>query len=66
MKDKVAAGLFGIFLGGLGVHKFYLGQPGMGILYILFFWTGIPALVGLIEGILYLTSSSEEFDKKYN
>lgn len=66
MKDKVTAGVLGILLGGLGIHKFYLGQPGMGILYILFCWTSIPTIIGLIEGILYLTSSEEEFNKKYN
>lgn len=66
MKDKVAAGVLGILLGGLGIHKFYLGQPGMGILYILFCWTSIPSIIGLIEGILYLTSSNEDFNRKYN
>lgn len=66
MKSKVAAGLFGIFLGNIGVHKFYLGQVGMGILYLALCWTFIPGLVGLIEGILYLTKSDEEFNAKYN
>ena len=40
-KSKVAAGLLGIFLGGLGIHKFYLGRWGWGIVYLLFFWTYI-------------------------
>lgn len=66
MKSKLAAGLFGILLGGLGVHKFYLGKIGQGIIYILFVWTGIPAIIGLIEGILYLAQSDEEFNAKYN
>ncbi|WHY85705.1 TM2 domain-containing protein [Neobacillus novalis] len=66
MKSKVAAGLFGILLGSLGIHKFYLGKIGMGIVYILFSWTGIPGLIGLIEGILYLTKSDEEWDRLYN
>jgi TM2 domain-containing membrane protein YozV len=52
-------------LGGLGVHKFYLGQIGMGILYILFCWTSIPSIIGLIEGIIYLTSTDEQFYTKY-
>ncbi|MCR5508024.1 MAG: TM2 domain-containing protein [Lachnospiraceae bacterium] len=64
IKSKVAAGLLGIFLGGIGVHKFYLGQIGMGILYVCFCWTGIPALVGFIEGIIYLTQSDEIFALK--
>lgn len=64
-KDKVVAGILAIMLGGLGLHKFYLGQTGQGILYLCFFWTGIPAILGLIEGILYLTKSDEEFQKRY-
>lgn len=58
-KDKTAAGLLAIFLGGIGIHKFYLGKTAQGIIYLLFFWTFIPAVVGFIEGILYLTKSDE-------
>ncbi|SFM46915.1 zinc-ribbon domain and TM2 domain-containing protein [Methanolobus profundi] len=65
-KDKTAAGLLAIFLGGLGAHKFYLNNSGAGLLYLCFFWTYIPALLGLVEGILFLTMSNEEFDRKYN
>lgn len=65
-KDKVAAGLFAIMLGWMGAHKFYLGDVGMGLLYLLFFWTGIPAIAGFIEGIIYLAESDQEFDYKYN
>jgi len=64
-KSKTTAGLLGIFLGGLGVHKFYLGKTGMGILYLIFCWTYIPALIGFIEGIIYLSSSEEAFYHKY-
>ena len=64
-KSRIAAGLFGILLGGLGIHKFYLGKIGWGILYLALCWTFIPALAGLIEGILYLTMSDQEFAAKY-
>lgn len=64
-KSKLAAGLFAIFLGGIGVHKFYLGRAGQGILYLLFCWTFIPALISLIEGIIYLTMSDQAFAEKY-
>ena len=64
IKSKVAAGLLAILLGGIGVHKFYLGKVGMGILYLCFCWTGIPAVVGLIEGIMYLCSNDENFQLK--
>ena len=39
-------------LGDIGVHKFYSGKIGMGVVYFLFCWTGLPAIIGLIEGIL--------------
>ena len=64
IKSKVAAGVLGIFLGGIGIHKFYMGKIGMGILYLLFCWTGIPAVVGFIEGIIYLCSNDENFHLK--
>lgn len=66
MKNKVAAGIFGIVLGSFGAHKFYLGQIGVGILYLLFCWTAIPGIIGIIEGILYLTKSDEEFNDQFN
>lgn len=64
-KSKTTAGILGILLGGIGAHKFYLRKPGMGILYLLFCWTYVPAFVGLIEGITYLTSNEENFYKKH-
>ena len=66
VKSKVAAGILAIFLGGIGVHKFYMGKIGMGILYLLFCWTGIPACVGFIEGIIYLCSNDENFQLKHH
>ena len=64
-KSKVAAGVLGILLGDFGAHKFYLGQIGIGILYLLFFWTLIPGIVGLVEGIIYLALSDYEFERRY-
>lgn len=64
-KSKLASALLAIFLGDFGAHKFYLGRPGMGILYLLFFWTGIPAVIGIIEGIMYLLQSEETFQEKH-
>ena len=64
IKSKVVAGVLGILIGGFGIHKFYLGKIGMGILFLCFCWTGIPAFVGFIEGIIYLCSSDENFQLK--
>jgi len=65
-KSRVAAGILGILLGGLGVHKFYMGKIGMGILYLVFCWTFIPGLVGLVEGIIYLCETDEKFASRLN
>lgn len=65
-RNKITAGLLGIFLGGLGAHKFYLGQTGMGILYLIFCWTFIPSIVGFIEGITYLCMSDATFASRYD
>lgn len=64
---KLVAGLLGILLGGFGVHKFYLGYTKEGIiqLVVTLVTCGIGSLVGLIEGILYLTKSDQEFVATY-
>jgi len=74
-KTRVAAGLLGIFLGGLGIHKFYLGYNKAGVIMILvsfvggFLTWGLAAVaagaVGLIEGIIYLTKSDMDFERIY-
>ena len=64
-KNRTAAGIFALILGGAGIHKFYLGQTAAGILYLLFCWTFVPMLIGFVEGVLFLTMSDEEFARKY-
>jgi hypothetical protein len=63
--DRTTTAIFALLLGGLGAHHFYLGNTLRGVLYLLFVWTLIPAIVSLVEGILYLTKSDEEFHNKY-
>ena len=48
-RDEVVGILLALFLGDFGVHHFYLRRTGLGILYVCFFWTGIPAFLGFIE-----------------
>ncbi len=63
---RITAGILGILLGGLGIHQFYLHNIGWGILMLIFCWTGIPAIIGLIQGILYLTETDEYFGRVHN
>lgn len=64
---KLVAGICGILLGGFGVHKFILGYTNEGIIQLAFsvLTCGFGGIVGLIEGIIYLTKSDEEFVRTY-
>ncbi|CFX15822.1 TM2 [Syntrophomonas zehnderi OL-4] len=65
-KNRIAAGVLALLLGGLGVHKFYMGQVGKGILYLLFVWTFIPSILALIEGICILVETDAKFARRLN
>lgn len=64
---KVLAGIMGILFGGLGIHKFVLGYTSEGIIQLIvsIVTCGIFSIVGLIEGIIYLTKTDEEFYQTY-
>lgn len=64
-KSKVAAGVLYLLLGGIGVGNFYMGKIGLGVVDILFCWTGIPGIVGFIRGLIILCGSKESFERKY-
>lgn len=64
-RSRIVGALLGILLGGLGIHKFYNGRTGQGIVYLLFCWTLIPAVIGFFEGIWYLTMSDREYAARY-
>lgn len=64
-KSRIAAATLAIFGGIFGAHRFFLGQ-WWGIFYLLFFWTYIPWIVGLVEGIVFLATSQDNWNKKYN
>ena len=78
-KNNIAAGLLAIFLGVLGIHKFYMGYQKQGVILLVGFLISWPlvlvgigilgiiaiALIALIEGIIYLTKSEEEFHQIY-
>jgi TM2 domain-containing membrane protein YozV len=65
-KDKSTAAILAFLLGGLGAHHFYLGNILLGILYLLFCWTLIPAVAAFIEMIIFLTMSDQAFNERYN
>lgn len=70
-KSKVVYGILAILLGSLGIHKFYVGDTKNGVIYLLItvcslgmlYW--IPAILGLVGGILALTKDDKEFNQKY-
>jgi TM2 domain-containing membrane protein YozV len=62
---KVAAGICAILVGGFGVHKFILGYTTEGIIQLVLGLCGIGSILGIIEGIIYLTKSDEEFVRTY-
>ncbi|MGD0252945.1 MAG: TM2 domain-containing protein [Verrucomicrobiota bacterium] len=72
---KIAAGILGILLGSLGIHKFILGYTGAGLIMLLVtivggvltcgFAAGVMHVIGLIEGIIYLCKPDEEFVRVY-
>ncbi|GAA4111287.1 hypothetical protein GCM10022393_08870 [Aquimarina addita] len=64
---KMIAGILAILLGSFGVHKFLLGYTKEGIIQIVitFVTCGAAGIIGLIEGIIYLTKSDEEFYETY-
>jgi TM2 domain-containing membrane protein YozV len=66
-EKKVPAGICGILLGALGIHKFILGYNTEGIIQLVIgvLTCGVGGIIGLIEGIIYLTKSDEEFVRTY-
>lgn len=65
-KNKTTAGILHLVLGDIGLGNFYMGKIGLGILDLVFCWTGIPAIVGVIRGIMILVQPKEKFEQKYN
>ncbi|NER29671.1 MAG: TM2 domain-containing protein, partial [Symploca sp. SIO1C4] len=65
---KVAAliAFMGTILPVSGFHKFYLGQPLWGLMYLLLFWTPIPRIASAIEFVWYLGQNQDEFDRNFN
>jgi len=63
MSKKTTVILLTLFLGGIGVHKFYLKENLQGLLYLLFCWTYIPSLIALMEFFIYFSKPEEYFER---
>ena len=61
-RNKTIAGVLAIFAGTIGLHCFYMGNYKKGLIYLLFFWTGIPTVLGIIDGARLFTQVAEEDD----
>jgi TM2 domain-containing membrane protein YozV len=64
-KSRPLAIVLALLLGGFGIHRFYVGPMSWGIAYLVFFWTGIPAFLGWLEAIYWLTQSDDAWAQKY-
>ena len=65
MKNKTTAGLLALLLGGIGAHKFYLGKPMWGLVYLIFCWTFIPAVIAFFEALGFFFMKEATFQQKY-
>lgn len=65
VKSRAVAILLALLFGGIGAHKFYLGSPGLGLLYLVFCWTFIPMLISFVEAIIYVLTSDYDFHRRY-
>ncbi len=64
-RNRVVAALLAFFIGAIGMHRFYLGRSVSGVLYLVFFWTFIPAILAFFETIRLLLMSDATFAQKY-
>ena len=66
MKNRGITIILAFILGSLGIHRFYLGQIGYGLIYLLLSFTGISTILSIIDFVLFLIMSEQEFNRKYN
>lgn len=65
MKSKSTAILLAIFLGGLGIHRFYLEKPFSGVMYLLFSWTFVPLILSVIEVVVMLFTPKDVWQRQW-
>lgn len=65
-RSRALAVIWALFFGGLGAHKFYLGETWQGVAYLLFCWTLVPAFVAVIDAVVLLLMREYTFEITYN
>ena len=66
IKSQTTAGLWCFFAGGFGAHRFYLGRVVSAVCYLVFFWTGIPSVLSLIDMLVIAFTSPQRWAEQYN
>ena len=66
IRSQTVAVVLAALLGSLGIHRFYLGKPVSGVLYLLFSWTGVPSMVATVEVFFMIFMSQDAWARKYN
>lgn len=61
--NKLVYVLLAFFVGSFGIHKFYAGKTFLGVIYLLFCWTGIPSIISLIEAIIALFKPADAYGR---
>jgi TM2 domain-containing membrane protein YozV len=64
-KSRPIAILLALLLGTFGIHRFYVGPISWGVIYLIFFWTGIPGFLAWLEALYWLTRSDVDWAQKY-
>lgn len=65
MKNRGLAIVLALFLGGLGIHRFYVGRIGSGFVFLILCWTFIPAIIGVIDAIRWAVMGEQKFQERY-
>lgn len=66
MKSRITAAILAFTIGGIGIHRFYLGKTVSGLLRLMFAWTFIPSLMAMYDFAVLVGMSDEDFNKKFN
>ncbi len=66
IKSKITAAWLALLLGGFGIHRFYLREIGLGLIYLLFSWTFIPLMLSLLDFIAFLRMKEHRFNQLFN